>query len=94
MSNLRQAGDVGHLLAERRLRQAAFGRFAKPPTLRVRRAVDAARSEDCRSVHLQFVRRLWLMVWITVRGGVRIRLHPAGRGSDSRRWGRPAARRG
>ena len=32
------------------------------PAAPVRRATDAGRSEDRRSVYLQFVRRLWLMV--------------------------------
>ena len=32
------------------------------PAVSVRRATDAGRSQDRRSVYLQFVRRLWLLV--------------------------------
>ena len=34
----------------------------KDPYASVRRVTDAGRSQDRRSVYLQFVRRLWLMV--------------------------------
>ena len=37
-------------------------RLRQDPDASVRRAADAGRSQDRRSVYLQFVRRLWLMV--------------------------------
>ena len=45
----------------RKLRRSAAP-LRQDPYASVRRAADAGRSQDRRSVYLQFVRRLWLMV--------------------------------
>ena len=47
--------------ANPRLRRSAAP-LRQDPDASVRRAADAGRSQDRRSVYLQFVRRLWLMV--------------------------------
>ena len=47
--------------AHPRLRLAAAP-LRQAPAVSVRRTTDAGRSEDRRSVYLQFVRRLWLLV--------------------------------
>ena len=47
--------------ANPRLRHSASP-LRQDPYASVRRAADAGRSQDRRSVYLQFVRRLWLMV--------------------------------
>ena len=44
-----------------RLRLAAAP-LRQAPAVSVRRATDAGRSEDRRSVYLQLVRRIWLLV--------------------------------
>ncbi len=47
--------------ANPRLRRSAAP-LRQDPYASVRRAADAGRSQDRRSVYLQFVRRLWLIV--------------------------------
>ena len=48
--------------AHPRLRLPAAPQLRHNPAAAVRRAANAGRSEDRRSVYLQFVRRLWLLV--------------------------------
>ena len=61
MPTQRQAsGRIGRNVHPRLRLSAAPLR--QDPHASVRRAADAGRSQDWRSVYLQFVRRLWLMV--------------------------------